>query len=256
MDVGADEAVLGRLLRVRRERLGLSQEELAARAGAGLSVRTIGNIERGRTRPHRYTLEALATALESDAGERAALLAAWQAQPGASAEAMPHAVPAEATGEGAIPAPDGLPDVPTPLIGRERDLAAVAPLLRRDPSLAAWGPGDGAPPGLRLLTLTGPGGGGKTRLALQVARAVQESYADGVVFVDLTPLRDASLVPATIANVLVWLSSVASRCGPRWWPTCARASCSCCWTTPSMCWRRRRRRSPRCAPPARSSVCW
>ena len=54
---------LGALLRSYREDRGLSQEALAERAGAGLSVNTIGNIERSRVRPHRYTIEALCDAL-------------------------------------------------------------------------------------------------------------------------------------------------------------------------------------------------
>jgi predicted ATPase/class 3 adenylate cyclase len=81
-----------------------------------------------------------------------------------------------------------LPTQATPLIGREQELAQVTALLARAD--------------VRLITLTGPGGTGKTRLALQLAADLADRYRDGVVFVDLAPLAAADQVLPTVAQVL------------------------------------------------------
>jgi predicted ATPase/class 3 adenylate cyclase/DNA-binding CsgD family transcriptional regulator len=81
-----------------------------------------------------------------------------------------------------------LPVQSTALLGRERELTQVRQTLLQD--------------GVRLVTLTGPGGAGKTRLALQVAAEALDHFADGVFFVDLAPVSDPARLPSTIAAVL------------------------------------------------------
>jgi predicted ATPase/transcriptional regulator with XRE-family HTH domain len=170
----------GARLRGLRARAGLSREELAERAGLGLA--TLAALERGeRRRPQSHTLVRLAEALGLPGLERSALL---ELASGTDAESPAAPVASPSTRLVRLPMP------PTPLIGREAEVAQVTALL--EPSGAA----------VRLLTLIGPGGVGKTRLALAVAAALADDYADGVVFVELAPLRDPRLVPATIARSL------------------------------------------------------
>ncbi|HEX5504123.1 MAG TPA: helix-turn-helix domain-containing protein [Thermomicrobiales bacterium] len=171
----------GDRLRRLRAAAGLTQEELAERAG--VSARSISDFERGVPHtPRRDTLALLADALGLAGPERAAFVAAAR-QVGAP---PPPDAPSDRA-PGALPAP------PTPLVGRDADLAALAALLRPAPAA------DVRP---RLVTLTGPAGVGKTRLALATAAALAADFADGARFVPLAALRDAALVPAAIARAL------------------------------------------------------
>ena len=166
----------GMLLRRHRLAAGLTQEALAERAG--LSTRGVQDLERGiRQAPRAETVRLLADALALDAAARAGLIAAAHPELAASALATPVFV--------RLPT---LPIPPTVLVGREQEVAAVCAQLRR--------------PQVRLLTLTGPGGSGKTRLALAVATELAAAFAAGAVWVDLAPVADTGLVVAVVARAL------------------------------------------------------
>jgi predicted ATPase len=80
-----------------------------------------------------------------------------------------------------------LPALLTSLLGREPETAALRQLLSRE---------------VRLITITGPGGVGKTSLALHIAHAVQDSFAGGVFFISLAPISDPTLIVPTISHAL------------------------------------------------------
>jgi predicted ATPase/DNA-binding XRE family transcriptional regulator len=166
----------GELLRAERHTAQLTQEELAERAR--LSPRAISDLERGVNRTARKaTARLLADALGLEEPLRSRFLAAARARPSGSTEAAGG--------------PDRIPVSPTMLLGRERDVVEAVAVL--------------ADPGTRLLTLLGPGGVGKTRLALEVLRRGAGSWGDDRVFVDLEHIRpedDGNLVAHAIIRAL------------------------------------------------------
>jgi predicted ATPase/DNA-binding XRE family transcriptional regulator len=156
----------GQRLRSLRHDLDLTQAQLGGKAGC--SVNTIRKLESDERRPSRELAAQLAVALDLPQRERA--------------DFMRLARGTEALGRARLPAPV------TRLIGREADLLAL-----REQLLS---------PEVRLLTLVGPPGVGKTRLALQLATDLQEAFRDGAAFVPLETVRDADLVVETIAHAL------------------------------------------------------
>jgi predicted ATPase/DNA-binding SARP family transcriptional activator len=154
------------------------------------------------TEPYRERLrEQLITALYR-AGRQRDALAAYQGarrtladdlgiEPGPALRELERAILRQDEGL-AIPRPSGgrptLPAPTTPLIGRRLDVAALEAMVR----------GDGA----RLVTLTGPGGTGKTRLALAAAEQIAAGSRDGAAFVDLSSIQDAELLPVAVASAL------------------------------------------------------
>ncbi len=175
----------GDLLRRYRVASGITQETLAERAG--MSVRGLSDLERGARRaPHRDTVLRLADALGIAPDVRESLLAAAR-PPRMTAPVL--AALAATTRMASPPVPviaeANLPVALTGFVGRTEELADLTRRLPRT----------------RLLTLTGMGGCGKTRLAVEVARAAVE-FVDGVVFVDLAPITDPALVLPTVALAL------------------------------------------------------
>jgi transcriptional regulator with XRE-family HTH domain len=163
----------GAQLKALREAAGFTQEELATIAG--LSAHAISALERGeRRRPHVETIRALSAALDLNGATRDAFVGSARA-------------PAHETAVDELSAVS-LPLAPTVVIGRDADVQTLRHWL--------------ADPAARLITLTGPGGVGKTRLALEIARAVATESTTRVVFVPLAAIRNPAYVASAIAEAL------------------------------------------------------
>jgi predicted ATPase/DNA-binding XRE family transcriptional regulator len=163
----------GAQLKALREAAGFTQDELATIAG--LSVHAVSALERGqRRRPHLETVRALSAALDLAEPVREALVASARA-------------PAKDSASDSLSA-GSLPVVLTTLLGRSDDLETMRLWL--------------ADPDTRLITLTGPGGVGKTRLAVELGRRIAAAAAGRVVFVGLGAVRNSAFVAHAIAEAL------------------------------------------------------
>jgi predicted ATPase/DNA-binding XRE family transcriptional regulator len=170
-------------LRHYRERAGLTQEELAAKAG--LTAKAISALERAERRsPYPQTVRALADALGLTDVERAELL---KARVGSKQETVTPQPTPPAPPAASVPPVPRLPVYLTPFIGREQTQAELTRLL--------------ATPDRRLITLLGIGGIGKTRLAVEVAQNYHQ-FADRVTFVALGPTGDPQAVIPAIGEAL------------------------------------------------------
>ena len=187
------------MLRALREARGVTQDGWAALLGVGRT--TVQRWERGEGVPDAHAEAALIALCRDkgllrsyDAGVLAGIdvTAAWLADALASARLSLENDPAPPPAlEHRGNRPHNVPIQPTPLIAREHEIGAVHALLARDD--------------VRLVTLTGPGGTGKTHLSLHIAAQLVEQidrFADGVFFVPLAPISDPQLVPAAIAQAL------------------------------------------------------
>ncbi|MDQ3156841.1 MAG: helix-turn-helix domain-containing protein [Actinomycetota bacterium] len=173
---------LAGLVRRLRDDVGLTQEELAERAG--ISVRTVSDIERGLRRSiYRDTAERLADALEVEEEDRPEFVALARKRVGRTSSNSPSVF-----AEQIHPLFAAVPPQRTRLIGRERELGLL---------IKAFGDRS-----IRLHTLTGPGGIGKTRVAAEAATRSQGMFRDGVFFLSLGSVDQPDRVIPLIARTL------------------------------------------------------
>jgi predicted ATPase/DNA-binding XRE family transcriptional regulator len=184
--IGEAPTALGARLRLWRERRGRTQEELAGAVRGRMTARTIRNIERGKTRPYLYNLIALLDALDVPQAERTEIL---ESRRGPRFLNAADELLGPSTSGSPLRRWGSLPTPLTPMFGRANERAAIDTLLRQGPSSFP----------IRLLTLTGPGGVGKTRLALEVAAGLRDAFIDGTAFVSLTDVIDPASAPSGAA---------------------------------------------------------
>jgi transcriptional regulator with XRE-family HTH domain len=171
------EISFGAYLKQRRHALDLTQEEVAARVGC--ATETIRKLEAGGRRPSKEIAQRLAEVLIAEPAARQPFLKMARGRT-PDEPVLPTTAPSLAPPRHNLPAPL------TSFIGREREVADVRHRLATS----------------RLVTLTGVGGTGKTRLALEVATILRDDYAGGVWVIELATLTDPVLVPQTVATVL------------------------------------------------------
>jgi predicted ATPase/DNA-binding XRE family transcriptional regulator len=178
----------GHWLKLKRKALNLTREELAKQVG--YSAATIRKIEDEERNPSAQVVERLAEFLNIPQNERADFLrfahGDWKSSPVEKEESVPWRASTK-------PSRSNIPATTTSLIAREKEIADVREYLLQDD--------------IRLVTLLGPPGIGKTRLSIEVARTALPDFAERVFFVALAPLDNPALIVVTVAQALGYVSA-------------------------------------------------
>jgi predicted ATPase/DNA-binding SARP family transcriptional activator len=199
-DVAGEPFAAGEIRRLEEVRLHAHELAIEEDLASGRHAELLGELEALvaehplRERFHAQRMLALyrsgrqADALEAYRAARRTLVEQLGLEPGPELQRLEREILDQAPALAVPPARANLPLPPTAILGRERELRAASELLERDDT--------------RLLTLTGPGGVGKTRLSLELAQRATAGSADGVHFVALAPVARADQVAGVIAQVL------------------------------------------------------
>jgi len=178
----------GEWLKRRRKAAGLTQEQFALQINCSMSA--VRKFEAEERRPSAQIVEQLAKIYNIPQNERQAFQrfarGDWKAAPGEISEEAPWLASPK------LPR-FNLPSSITSLIGREQEIADIREYLSKN--------------SIRLVTLVGPPGIGKTRLSIEVAREALSDFPDGIFFVPLAPLDDPSLIAVTIAQALGYVGA-------------------------------------------------
>lgn len=188
MDYDDLPTYFGDWLKLRRKAIDLTQVELAGRAGC--SVPALRKIESGERRPSKQLAALLAQSLEVPLEEQATFVRVARGElnlerlgfPARSSSAIPRPIPEPEKPRGS------LPGMLTPFVGREPEITSLIQLLTN--------------PQCRLVTVFGPGGVGKTRLAIEVANRHKGHFSDGAWFVPLAPLNSPEHIISAIADAM------------------------------------------------------
>jgi predicted ATPase/transcriptional regulator with XRE-family HTH domain len=180
----------GEWLRLQRNNRKLTRDEFAKRVGCSIAL--LRKIEDGERRPSVQIAELIAGCLNIPLEQRPTLVKVARGELG-----VDRLTPLSKPNDASVSQCCNLPVFPTPLIGRQREVEELSQLL--------------LDPQCRILNLVGPGGIGKTRLAIETASLMQDAFTDGVYFVPLAPVTSTRFLVPVIADVIGFAFESSSR---------------------------------------------